>query len=297
MAERFGGRFSPPNARPAGERPAGEPPQSGSRWDRKRRSRAGGRSNILFFLPFLFLIDGFLGPPEGLILGFAAFGALFLAAWLTRQGILAEEAYDARPVARRPAIPRKIFASILTGAGLLAGGLMGEAGLILSAGWGVLGAGLHLLAFGPDPLKDKLPDGVDGFQSDRVARAVAEAETHLAAMREAVARLRDPALSRRVEDFAATARDLFRNVEADPGDLTAARRYLGVYLMGARDATLKFADLYVRGRDPQVRADYEHLLDDLGTSFADRTRKLLSNDRSSLDIEIEVLRDRLAREA
>lgn len=299
MAERFGGRFSPGNARPDNPGPEGGPDvpaKAANQWDRKRRSRAGGRSNILFFLPFLFVANALLGPPAGLIPGFAAFGALLLAAWLTREGIRAEEAFDARPIARRPAIPRKIMASVLTGAGLFAGGLMGDAGPVLAAGWGALGAGLHLLAFGPDPLKDKLPAGVDSFQTDRVARAVAEAETHLTAMRETVARLRDPGLTRRVEGFSATARDLFRAVEADPGDLTAARRYLSVYLMGARDATAKFADLYDRGRDAQLRTDYEALLDDLGTRFADRTRKLLTNDRTAMDIEIEVLRDRLARE-
>lgn len=80
MAERYGGRFSPANARREG--PPGPPV---SRWDRKRRSRAGGRSNILFFLPFLFLWDAFLGPAQDFVPAFAAFAALFLAAWLTRQ--------------------------------------------------------------------------------------------------------------------------------------------------------------------------------------------------------------------
>ena len=77
---------------------------------------------------------------------------------------------------------------------------------------------------------------------------------------------------------------------------TAARRYLGVYLLGARDATVKFADIYARTRDPQVRADYEALLDDLEKEFAARTEKLLLDDRTNLDIEIEVLRERLERE-
>jgi hypothetical protein len=38
------------------------------------------------------------------------------------------------------------------------------------------------------------------------------------------------------------------------------------------------------------------LLRDLGDEFAARTEKLLLDDRSDLDIEIGVLRDRLARE-
>lgn len=295
MAERFGGRFSPQNSRrPASAADVPGPPVNA--WDRKRRSRVGGRANLLFVLPVPFAIGAFAGPPPGLLPGLVAAGALLAAAWLTREGIRAEEAFDARTTARRPAIPRKIIASVLTGLGVLAGGLAGPSGLAMVAGWAALAGLLHLTAFGPDPLKDKLPEGVDGFQGDRVARAVTEAEAYLGAIREAAARLRDRGIADRVERFSATARELFRSVEADPGDLTAARRYLGVYLMGARDATVKFADLYARGRDPQVRADYEKLLDDLETSFADRTRKLLSNDRTALDIEIDVLRDRLARE-
>ncbi|MGD9865209.1 MAG: 5-bromo-4-chloroindolyl phosphate hydrolysis family protein, partial [Pseudodonghicola sp.] len=65
---------------------------------------------------------------------------------------------------------------------------------------------------------------------------------------------------------------------------------------GARDATIKFADLYARDHDAQARADYGALLDDLEQNFAARTRKMLQNDRSDLTIEIDVLRDRLQRE-
>jgi hypothetical protein len=85
-------------------------------------------------------------------------------------------------------------------------------------------------------------------------------------------------------------------VEDDPRDLTGARKYLGVYLLGARDATSQFADLYARNRNEEARADYEALLDDLETTFTARTNKMLLDDKSSLDVEIEVLRDRLARE-
>jgi hypothetical protein len=85
-------------------------------------------------------------------------------------------------------------------------------------------------------------------------------------------------------------------VEDDPRDLTAARKYLGVYLQGARDATAKFADIYARSRDQKARSDYIALLDDLERNFAARTEKLLIDDNSDLMIEIEVLQDRLKRE-
>ena len=42
--------------------------------------------------------------------------------------------------------------------------------------------------------------------------------------------------------------------------------------MGARDATVRFADVYATSRDAKARADYEALLTDLETNFASRTK-------------------------
>jgi hypothetical protein len=161
--------------------------------------------------------------------------------------------------------------------------------------FGVFGAMLHLAAFGLDPMKDKGLEGVDTFQTDRVAKAVDEAEAYLKGMKDAILRARDPTLEARVDRFIAVARGLFRQVESDPGDLTAARKYMGVYLMGARDATAKFADVWSAGRNPAARKEYEALLTDLETNFASRTTALLGNTHSDLDVEIKVLRDRLAQ--
>lgn len=293
MAERFGGKYSPGGAKP-GNTPPGPPRNA---YDGKRRSGAGGKSNMLFVVPAVFLFSAFGGDPQDLVLGLSAFGLMELGAWLTREGIIAQDAYDARNVARRPAIPRKLFGAVLTGLGLAAGGYAGDGGLVYPLLFGVIGAGLHLLAFGPDPLRDKGMEGVDSFQTDRVARAVDEGEKHLAAMKDAILRAGDRQLEARVDRFVTAARALFRSVESDPGDLTAARKYLGVYLMGARDATVKFADLYAQNRDPSARAAYDALLTDLETNFAARSTALLSNNRTDLDIEIDVLRERLQREA
>jgi hypothetical protein len=182
---------------------------------------------------------------------------------------------------------------VVTGAALAVGGIIADQGLIFPLLYALVGAGLHLGAFGLDPLADKGMAGVDLFQTDRVAKAVEEGEAHLAAMKDAILRARDRALERRVDQFVATARGLFRTIEGDPGDLTAARKYLSVYLMGARDATIKFADHFAQTRDASARADYETLLNDLETTFATKTTDFLSNGRSDLDVEIAVLRDRL----
>ena len=115
-------------------------------------------------------------------------------------------------------------------------------------------------------------------------------------MTDALKRVGDRRVLDRMERFQTTARRLIRTVENDPRDLTAARKYLGVYLMGARDASSKFADVYKQNPSAAVREDYLTLLDDLERNFAARTEKLLLDDHSDLTVEIEVLRDRLDRE-
>ena len=287
MAQRFGGKFSPDGASDT------DAPKGG--FQTAKRSKVGFRVNLLFIAPLPLIWQAFTSEPLGMAQYLAALGLLLLAGWLTREGLIAEEAYEARKVARRPAMPRKLAGSVVTGLGLGLVGIVGH-GVLDAVVFAVLGAVLHSFAFGLDPMRNKGMDGIDTLQTDRVARAVEEAEKHLEAMKESILRAGDRALERRVAQFGTTARDLFRTIEDDPRDLTSARKYLSVYLKGARDATAKFADIYARNRDTQARSDFEVLLDDLEQNFAARTQKLLLNDHSDLTVEIDVLRERLQRE-
>ena len=288
MAKRYGGRFSPqPTDR---DRPLPARAAPG-----EARHPLESRPKWVTIAATPLLLMAFFQPPLIMATCLAGFGIIAGAMWMTREGLRAEAAYDARRVARRPAFPRKLFGGLLAGLGLAVASF--EPGAAAGAGIiGVAGAVLHYLAFGPDPMRDKGMEGVDGFQQDRAARIVAEGEDHLRAMHDAITRTGDRRLEARVQMFAATARELFARVQDNPGELASARRYLGVYLMGAREATVKFADLYAQTRDTRARQDYEALLDDLDTNFAARTRQMLEGSRLDLDIEMQVLGDRLARE-
>ncbi|KAF0675380.1 5-bromo-4-chloroindolyl phosphate hydrolysis family protein [Profundibacterium mesophilum] len=308
MAERFGGRFSP---RPGPEgsddtdaRRGGDGPLPGTgrssvppagQWRNARRSRTGGRVNALFIAPAPLALLAFGRDPAGMALSLAAFGLLIGAALLTREGIRAQEVYETRRVAKRPALPRKLFGAALTGAGLALAGLV-SGGIGAALIFAVLGAALHVAAFGPDPLRDKGVEGSDEYQTSRALDAVAKGEAHLAQMRRDIARTRDPVLVGRVEAFGATAARMFRGIEEDPSDLNGARRYLGVYLQGAREATAKYTELAGRRADAAARDDYLALLDDLEQGFTRHTEAMHRAERSDLEIEIEVLRERLARE-
>ena len=296
MARRFGGKYSPDGAaRPDSARERGT--QSGPHpFDGKRVSHLGARSNLMFAAALLLLAPIFSGTAPGFVLGILGSAIMLASAWMTRQGLIAEDAYHNRSLSRRPAIPRKIFGSILAGLALTTSAFASHSAPLYPLLFGLIGAGLHFAAFGPDPLRDKGMEGIDRFQTDRVARAVEEAEKTLAQMHDAVLRAKDRQVLDRVDRFARAARQLFRTVENDPRDLTAARKYLSVYLTGARDAAIKFADLYSQRRDPAARQEFETLLGDLETTFAARTQALLSDNRTDLDVEIAVLRDRLKLE-
>ncbi|MEP3688467.1 MAG: 5-bromo-4-chloroindolyl phosphate hydrolysis family protein [Sulfitobacter dubius] len=288
MARRFGGRYSPD--------PDTQPGKTPRKTQRLRVDPAGGRVNLMFLPPIVLAATSLMGGAGTLVIGLAGAFVLASGVWLLREGLLAEAEYNERKVARRPAWPRKIFAALLAGLGTALAAYTSEPGTVAPLLYGVAVGALHVAAFGIDPLKNKGMEGIDTFQQDRVARVVDEAEKLLSGMSQAILRAGDRRAEARLADFQDTARHLIRTVEEDPRDLTAARKYLVVYLRGAHDATVKFADLYARNHDEQARDDYLALLDDLDENFAARTAKSLLDDRSDLNVEIDVLRARLSRE-
>ncbi|MCT4556585.1 MAG: 5-bromo-4-chloroindolyl phosphate hydrolysis family protein [Pelagimonas sp.] len=291
MAQRYGGKFSPD-----GDSDASVPQQERPAYKGAQVTPTGARSNVMFVpgivLAFMSINDGALGLATGLL----GSGVLIAGAWLLREGMKAQAAYDARRVARRPGFPRKTLAAALCGIGTGIAAWISEPGLIAPVIFGGAATALHLGAFGLDPMKDKGMEGIDTFQQDRVAKVVEEAETYLSGMRDAVRRAGDRSVEARVERFVTKAQDMIRTVEEDPRDLPAARKFLGVYLMGARDAAVKFADIYDRKPDRAAKSDFMMLLTDLEESFDKKTDKLLLDSNADLAIEIDVLRDRLQRE-
>lgn len=288
MAKKFGGTFSPDQ-----KTNSVVPTKTAA------MAKAGFRARLMFLVPLPLLFTGFgqisAGNSGGIIRDFGAFVVLILAAWMLREGLIAEAAYAARRQASRPALPRKILAAILCGIGVGIAAF-GMSDLLLPAVIAILAIILHLVAFGLDPLKNKGQSGSDSHQGRRVARAIEDAEEHVTDMNKAMARLKDRSLHAQLDAFVQAVRAMFRTIEDDPRDLTSARKYLSVYLMGARDATVKFVDLFEKTGDETVRNDYEELLRDLQKNFDAQRAEMLLDDRSDLDVEIEVLRERLRHE-
>ena len=291
MARRYGGQFSPASKDADGRVAAPPAPEL------RPPLRGRARVTILMGLAAVPVLGAFLGGGAAeFATDLLAAGTLIGGAVLTREGLKAEAAWTERRVAKRPAVPRKAFGAAAVGLGVALAALAGLGGVLPAAVYGLVAAGLHLASFGLDPMRDKGMEGVDAFQTERVARTVEEAERTLAQMEDAVRRARDREAETAVARLAATAREMVRRVEDDPRDLVAARKYLGVYLQAARDATVKFADLYASTRDAEARRDFLALVEDLRAGMDAKRETLLLSDRTALDVEIDVLRDRLRHE-
>jgi hypothetical protein len=294
-ARRYGGKHSP--GAPASA--AGAPPPAPFRDRPAARVSVRARLTYLLPAPLLFAGLGAIGrgdAPE-MLAELGGFAALTLSAWLLNEGLRAEAAYDARAVAKPPALPRKLVGAALSGLAIAAVGVASlDQGLFGAAAFGLVAALAQLAAFGLDPMKAKGMEGADAFATERVAKAIDQGEALVREITAAAARIGDKRLEGRVERLCDQAREVFRVIEKDPRDLARARTFLHVYLRGLRDATAKFADLQSRRRDPEAQAKYEALVADLEASFGAQRAGLLADDRSALDVEIEVLRERLQQD-
>ena len=205
MAKSYGGKYSP------GGKAAKDPVHEEAVEARLIDDATSG-TKLLYVPAILLIVTTFNNGPVALITALIGAAVLTLGAWLTQEGLRAEAAFNARKVARKPAVPRKMLASCATGVGIALAAHAGDLGLGGAILYGIAALALHVAAFGIDPMKDKLMDGIDTFQQDRVARVVEQADETLATMRDHITRLDDRALTQRVDAFQATARKMARTV-------------------------------------------------------------------------------------
>lgn len=301
--KRFGGAYSPGAGKKAGETGWTPPPASPkTTWFSGRKTRSfSWRKLGLYLAPTPLLIAGIWALLSAdlprILWSCGGWAALIFAARLTGEGMKAAAAYDERAIARPPAFPRKLVAAVITGLAIAAVSFFGaRLGVAISVFYGLFAAGAHVLAFGLDPMRAKGGAGVSPVDLDRVASKLEAAEAVVKETMAAAERLRDRGLSERIDRLAFAARDILRELENDPRDMERSRRFLSVHLVGLRDSTVKFADASAKGVAEGSRKDYEALLADLEESFANHRRKLTVEDQAELEVEIEVLRDRLKQE-
>lgn len=293
-AKKFGGQYSPGGhgtAAPSAPRPDRQP----------NKVRADFAAGLLFLLPTPLLFSAIGSLMGGAVFGagvdLLAYACLMLGAWLVREGQKAEAAYHAREIAKPPALPRKLAAAAMAAAGVgLATWLGWGQGLFTALGFAALAGGAHVLAFGLDPMKSK---GIEthGVLGEQAAEALDTARERLENIERMSGGLGDGEITGRVGKLMGAVREMLSMIERDPRDLSRARRYLTVYLKSAEDATQKYAAARKAGIGEDQRDAYLGLIAELEASYDRGREMLLADDKIDLEVEIEVLRERLQQES
>ena len=128
---------------------------------------AGAKSNVMFIPAIVVAATSLGGGAINMAMGLGAAALWTLGAWLLRDGLRAEAAFHERRVARRPAIPRKLFAAVLAGVGVGLAAYRNDQNVIASLILVAITVALHLTCFGLDPMTDKGMEGIDTQQHAR----------------------------------------------------------------------------------------------------------------------------------
>ncbi|MCP1334999.1 5-bromo-4-chloroindolyl phosphate hydrolysis family protein [Futiania mangrovi] len=249
-------------------------------------------------LPLIFAALGSLagGRLGELALEVCGFVGLMAGAILVRQGLVRERDYNRRTVARAPRLPRKLLGAALygvsTGAVVLATG-MGLSVAAVAASGAALGVAF---VYGLDPRRDKAVQGAGGVTTAEVEETVRTALAKIAGIDAAARQIGNMELRARLGRIASRARDIVGVLESDPKDIRRARKFLHVYLDGARDVAAKYAATHARVESGELEENFRRVLEGMEKTFEAQHMRLLADDVNDLDVDLEVLRLRLKEE-
>lgn len=130
-----------------------------------------------------------------------------------------------------------------------------------------------------------------GLDPDRAEARLREAAGRLSRIDVAASMLGDPALSRRLRAMTSAARETLRLLAEEPGDIDRARKFLVVTIPSAEAAVEKYQGLGVR--DAELAERFGALMDEVAEAARRQREALRRDDALALEVEMEVLGERL----
>lgn len=258
------------------------------------------RASAMFWLPAPIAVAGAVALVSGdlgrALAHLSAFALFLLGAYQLRDGRAETAAYHASAYAEPPSPPKKMLAALAVGLATGLTGFMSGFGLLAAPLLGVVAAGLHMAVFGLDPRGRKGAARIDGLDVRAALEAVDEAAIDLNAIDRAAAAHPDPGLRGPAEAMTDAARAVLEHLRGDPGDIRRARKFVKVYIPSARAAVEK----YLAGHgvvDGALRERFQSLMAQMQAAAERQSAALLLDERADLEVEIEVLAQRLEQES
>jgi len=261
------------------------------------------RAPMLLFLlplPMLFgalsaLFAGNFWRGVGAAAGFAL--AMFGAS-LVRRGMMIENEAKKRKIKRRSStLPYKALGAGACGlatavAAWMAAGHMFPIALL----FGLATAFGCYLVYGADLSRHLSGVPAVGVTSEEVIEILDEADQKIAAIESAADGIRNLELKQRLQGIVAGVREITGIIEDDPRDLRRARKFLKVYLDGAQRVTTGYAATHGASDNAELEQNFRNVLDTMENVIGEQKQRLLENNLTELDVQIEVLQNRLERE-
>lgn len=273
----------------------------GRRFEAWRNARVGLKGVLLYVLPAPLALTGVIELAKGqwvfALASAAAFLTLIAGARINRQAIREAILAPARRYTRPPRVPLKWIAAALTGLGtaLAAHGVV-EHGLIVSLLFGLLALGGFHLAYGLAPPMRHGPLNPALAADARLRQALARAENRILVIEAVAETVGNPELQRRLARIAVQARGVLEMIAERPAELFRARKFLSVYLEGAERVASRYVKTHPIARSRELEQNFRNVLDEIEEVFERQRVELLKHDVVDLDIQIDVLRERLESE-
>jgi len=261
--------------------------------------KTGIKGTLLFLMPLPVLLAAVIHLVKGNIISSLIAGALFtgfmVAAIVARHGFKLEHRFKKKRLAKAPGTPFKSVAALILAVttGLTAK-LLSDYGLVASILIGFVAMLGFYMAYGVDPRKDKTGNISIGVSADELFAALEEAEIKIDVIEKARKNIANLDFDQHLKRIIKKARGILTLIEDDPKDLTAARKFLKVYLDGTARVTESYAKTHGREATTEVLdTNFQEVLDSIETTFDEQHKKLLKNDQFDLDVKIEVLKAQL----
>jgi 5-bromo-4-chloroindolyl phosphate hydrolysis protein len=258
------------------------------------KKKSAGMLLYLLLIPMFIsvVISLFSGDYGKFLYKLAAFAIFYLSALAVSRGVRYGIEYEESEIAKAP-VPYRLAGAVLFGIGIFTMGfIVGRESLFVSIFVSLLGMAGVFMLYGMDPTEDKLPDDID-MDPDIVFKSLEEARDALEMVKIHGREIGDMTLRRAVDSAVERAEKVLKAIGEDPGGIRAARKFLVVYIDGVEKVIQKYIVVQSHGIDDETRERMLSLLDEVSGRFEKEMKRLEEEDRFSLDVEIDTLREQI----
>ncbi len=254
-----------------------------------------------FLLPLPLVLVIFKSLSQNALIPFLAssiaLAMYFLSGYFLRRAKYYETKGRNRKWMRPTRVPWRFSAGVFTAiATFIVAWLAAGNSFFISLGYGLTAwVGMFFL-YGKDPHFEDHSKGLVGVTADEIIDALDEAEAKIESIEDAAAKIEDPIIQGRFFHVADQTRGILKIIEEDPKDLRRARKFLKVYLDGARKVANNFAKGDHLQTDSTINSNIVEVLDTIESVIEEQREKLLRDDILELDVQIEVLQTQLKHE-